>query len=85
MAKTGACIDKLNRETAVKVIKRLTLILKSKYLENMYINFLKDAVDNNVLQTTQKDDQKLIINVLDDISGNSSEVGIKSAQMMLLL
>jgi len=69
----------------VKVIKRLTLILKSKYLENMYINFLKDAVDNNVLQTTQKDDQKLIINVLDDISGNSSEVGIKSAQMMLLL
>jgi hypothetical protein len=36
----------------------------------MYINFLQDAVDNNVLITTKNEDKKQILQVLDDISGS---------------
>merc|ERR1712110_295932 len=79
MAKTGPCINKLTKQTATRVIKRLSLILKSKYLEHIYISFLTDAVHNNLGRSFRDQEQMLISDVLLDIGGNTGELGVSAA------
>ena len=82
MAKTGACVNRLTKQTATRVIKRLSLILKSKYLEHIYVSFLSDAVHNNLGKSFNGKEQGLITDVLHDISGVSGEIGVASGQLL---
>lgn len=64
MMKTGSCIKKLRRKTAVALLKRLTQIGKSNFLQKICFNFLDDFKNKKARDALNIEEQHKILDIL---------------------
>ena len=81
MMKTGSCLKKLRRKTAVSLLKRLAMIGKSNFLQKMCLNFLEDFKDKNATEELKIEEQKKILDVLENMQRKKGALQVKSNQL----
>jgi BTB/POZ domain. len=85
MKVTGPCLKKLNRLTAVKLLKRLILIKKSNVFEKMALSFFESAHQNKITHNMKIEEQNLMLNVLYSMSAKPDKVGSESALLFNII
>ena len=81
MMKTGSCLKKLRRKTAVLLLKRLALIGKSNFLQKMCLNFLDDFKNKDATEALKIEDQKKILEALKNIQRKNGTLQQQSTQL----
>jgi len=81
MMKTGSCLKKLKRKTAVSLLKRLAMIGKSNFLQKICLNFLDDFKDKNATEELKIEEQKKILEVLENMQRKKGPLQVKSNQL----
>lgn len=81
MMKTGSCLKKLRRKTAVSLLKRLALIGKSNFLQKMCLNFLDDFKNKDATEALKIEDQKKILEALKNIQRKNGTLQQQSTQL----
>lgn len=81
MMKTGSCLKKLRRKTAVLLLKRLAMIGKSNFLQKICLNFLDDFKDKNAIEGLKIEEQKKILDTLEIMQKNKGPLQSKSKQL----
>ena len=81
MKTTGPCLKKLNRGTALKLMKRLMLIMKSNSIEKLALNFVENAQQYDVIHNMKIEDQNNLLKTLCLYSNRESGIGIKSSRL----
>jgi len=81
MMKTGSCLKKLRRKTAVLLLKRLAMIGKSNFLQKMCLNFLDDFKNKDATESLKIEDQKKILDVLENIQRKKGPLQQQSSHL----
>ena len=81
MAKTGACLNELDRKIAVKLMCRITKILSCKFLEKISLGFFEECIDLNLYENFNLEDQNLLSKILYDMSSNDNKIGEQAANL----
>lgn len=81
MMKTGSCIKKLRRKTAVLLLKRLAQIGKSNFLNKICLNFLDDFKDKKAKEALKIEDQRKILDALEKIKQKKGNLESKAQNL----
>ena len=81
MMKTGSCLKKLRRKTAVLLLKRLALVGKSNFLQKMCLNFLDDFKNKDATEALKIEDQRKILDSLKNIQRKNGPLQHQSSQL----
>ena len=81
MMKTGSCLKKLRRKTAVGLLKRLSMIGKSNFLQKMCLNFLDEFKNKNAIESLKIEEQKKILDTLENMQRKKGALQQKSSEL----
>jgi hypothetical protein len=81
MKTTGPALKKLNRVTALKLMKRMIMIQKSAMFEKLALSFFESAHYNKLTHNMKIEEQNLMLNALYALSSKKDPVGPESAQL----
>ena len=85
MKLSGPCLKKLNRTTALKLLKRLLALQKSKFFEKMALGFFENAHRTRITHNMKIEEQNLVLNSLYRLSGKNNNVGEAAAHLHELI
>jgi len=78
---TGPCLKKLNRFTAMKLLKRIIALQKSNFFDKMALGFFESAHRTQVTHNMKIEDQNMMLKSLYKISSKSDTVGQVAANL----
>ena len=76
---TGPCLKKLNRATAMKLLKRVIALQKSKFFEKMALGFFHSAHKTQVTHNMKIEEQNLLLKALYGMSARPDTIGQTAA------
>jgi len=85
MSKTGPCLEKLNRKTAVAVTNRITQLQASNFMDNLFFNFVKEGFDLDLVDSLQVGDQNDLLQELYELSSQETFLGKNAGQLYSVL
>lgn len=78
---TGPCLKKLNRATAMKLLKRVIALQKSRFFEKMTLGFFENAHRTQITHNMKIEEQNLLLKALYTMSARSDVVGQTAASL----
>lgn len=49
MARTGPCLEKLSRKTALAVVNRMSKMLETDFVDDIFTDFMKDGFELDLM------------------------------------
>ncbi len=78
---TGPCMKKLNRATAVKLLKRTIALQRSNFFDKMALGFFENAHRTQITHNMKIEEQNLLLKSLYKMSSKSDMVGKVAANL----
>ena len=85
MSKTGPCLEQLNRKTALAVVNRITRLSNSNFMENVFINTMKEGFDLDLVDQLSVGDQNQLLEELYSLSANEDINGKEATDLYSIL
>lgn len=83
MKLTGPCLKQLNRATAMKLTRRMVLLMRSDFMEKIGVSFLENVHSNNIVRNLQIGGQNMLLKTLQDVGTKQNSIGQRSARLAL--
>lgn len=64
LVKTGPILDKLTRPTSTKLLKKLLQLMKSDFINQVFLSTINSAIKNNVPNILDNKQNKSIIDII---------------------
>jgi len=78
---TGSCMKKLNRGTALKLMKRIIVLQKSNFFDKMALGFFESAQKTRVVHNMKIEEQNLMLKELYKMSAKPNVLGETAANL----
>lgn len=78
---TGPCLKKLNRATAMKLLKRVIALQRSRFFEKMAVGFFEGAHKTRITHNMKIEDQNNLMGALYIMSSKLDIVGQQAASL----
>lgn len=81
MKLTGPCLRELSRPTAMRLMKRMMLLMRSDFMEKIGIGFFENAQAYGVIKHLQLGQQNSLLRTVQGISKKENSLGVKSSKL----
>ena len=78
---TGSCMQKLNRGTALRLMKRIIVLQKSNFFDKMALGFFESAQKTRVIHNMKIEEQNLMLKELYKMSAKPNLLGETAANL----
>ena len=85
MVKTGPCIEKLHRKTAMQLTNKIIKILNSQFMAKSCLGFFEEFMELELIDNLTLEEQNNMLKMFYELSAEESTVGVKSAELYSLL
>lgn len=85
MMKTGSCLKKLRRNTAINLIKKISLITQNNFVNKIWIKFFQEIFKEKTINDLSIENQNKIMEILYKLNKETGVVKEKSNEMIKIL
>lgn len=84
MAQTGPVCDCLSFRTDRRIIGKLTAFVKNNMISDVTLSWVKDSMQNELLQKMGKNDFQEVMEALSKLSALNDEAGVAASQLYIM-